>query len=210
MASHDAAVADRYFSPIQVQVFPGVAKSLMSRSAALHLYRLLQQYGWCLAVDEYASRWACFWPRLKPVERAILINTVKSHCEGEFGRRIVVSKLPVDFEPFEADTRPAELTADVESEFQRLLEAFCATVAGNDKIRAWVRTACPAEYEFIERSGALDQIFGSSAWVCPNQLRTRCADFLRETGVGGWGAERGAAAIEKAMFGFYEGCEALA
>lgn len=202
-------MVDRHFLPIQVQVFYGAAKSLMSRGAALHLYRLLQQYGWCLAVDEYEVRWAGFWPRLKPVERAMLVHTVKSHCEGEFGRRIIVAKLPVDFEPFESDTRPAELTAEVEHEFERLLEEHCATVAGNGQIRAWVKSTCPVEYDFVERSGALDRVFGARAWVCPDQLRRRCADALRENGIGEWHAARCAAAVEKALFGFYEGCEAV-
>jgi hypothetical protein len=204
MASHEATVAERFFSPLQVQVFPGAAKSVMSRAAALHLYRLIQQYGWCLAVDDFASRWSCFWPRLKAVERAILVYTVKTHCDGQFGRRMVVSKLPVDFEPFESDTRPAELTPEVEHEFEQLLEAYCALVAGNDKIRAWVKASCPAEYEFVERSGALDRVFGARAWVCPDQLRARCADVLRENGIGGLLAARGAARVEKALFGFYE------
>lgn len=209
MASHEATVAERFFSPLQVQVFPAAAKSLMSRGAALHLYRLIQQYGWCLAVDDFASRWSCFWPRLKPVERAILISTVKTHCDGQFGRRMVVSKLPVDFEPFESDTRSAELTVEVEREFEQLLEAYCAVVAGNDKIRAWVLSSCPAEYELVERMGALERVFGTGAWVCPDQLRSRCADVLRESGVGELHATRGAARVAKALFGFYERCGAV-
>ena len=209
MVSHEAVSVERRSSPINVQVFPGVEKCPMSRSAALHLYRLLQQYGWCLAADDYATRWTGFWPRLKPVERAMLIYTVKSHCKGEFGRRLVIEKLPVDFEPFESDYRAAELTADVEHEFETLLEDYCATVAGNKHIRAWVKAACPAEFAVIVRTGALQRVFGEGAWVCPNQLRARCADVLREGGLDEWHAARSAAAVEKALFGFYERCEAM-
>jgi hypothetical protein len=210
MASPDAAVAERYFSPIQVQVFPSAPKTLMSRSAALHLYRLLQQYGWCLAVDEYASRWTCFWPRLKPVERAMLIYIVKAHCAGEFGRRLVISRLPVDFEPFESDMRAADLTAEVECELETVLDAYCSTVAGNDKIRAWIEATCPAEYRIIEGSDALGRVFGDGAWVCPDQLCTRCAEVLHENGIDKWTAARSAAAVGKSLFGFYESLESLA
>lgn len=207
MVSHEAAAAERSFIPIHVQVFPGAAKSLMSRSAALHLYRLLQQYGWCLAVREYARRWSSFWPRLKPVERAILIATVKSHCEGEFGRRLVVSSLPVDFEPFESDTRPAKLTSGVECEFEQLLEGHCAANGGNHNIRNWIKASCSREYELVERSGALEQVFGSGAWICPDQLRARCVNVLREQGADEWHAQHTASVVEKALFGFYERCE---
>lgn len=209
MPFREAITTAPFSSPIQVQVFPGAAKSLMSRGAALHLYRLLQAYGWCLAVDDYASRWAGFWPRLKPVERVLLIFTVKAHCEGEFGRRIVVAKLPVDFEFFESDTRSVELTSEVEREFEELLDGYCAGIAGNTQIRAWVAAVCPVEYGVIDRAGELERVFGGRAWVCPNQLRTRCATVLRENGIGEWHAARGAAAVEKSLFGFYEGCEGM-
>lgn len=208
MSSHEALAADRFFLPIHVQVFPGAEKSLMSRGAALHLYRLLQQYAWCLAVDDYAIRWVTFWPSLKPVERAILIHTVKSHCDGEFGRRLVVAKLPVDFEFYESDTRSPELAADVESEFEGLLEEHSAIAGGNDQIRSWVADACPVEYNQFVHAGALDRVFGTAAWVCPSQLRARSLEILRQNGTSEWYAACSAAAVEKAVWGFYEGCGA--
>jgi hypothetical protein len=207
MVSHEV-VADRYASPIHVQVFSGAAKSIMSRGAALHLYRLLQQYSWCLAVDDYAVRWAGFWPRLKPVERVILVHTIKAHCDGEFGRRLIVVKFPVDFEFFEDDTRHTQLTVEVEQEFERLLEEHCSVVAGNEIVREWISVSCPTEYEVFERAKALGRVFGTGAWVCPERVGLRSVEVLRECGADHWTAARSAAAVEKAMFGFYEGCSA--
>jgi hypothetical protein len=205
MSSNELFGAERSFSPLLVQVFPHAGKSLMSRGAALHLYRLLQQYGWCLSVVDYASRWTGFWPRLKPVERVVLIYTVKAHCDGEFGRRVVVSNLPVDFEFFESDTRPAELTDEVQSEFECLLEGYCAKVGGNQQIREWVEKVCPAEYQEIDAAGAMDRVFGNNAWVCPDQLGARSAILFRELGFDERWIAQACAAIEKALFGFYEG-----
>jgi hypothetical protein len=115
----------------------------------------------------------------------------------------------VDFEPFESDIRPAELSREVEREFEELLEAYCAAVAGNSEIRAWVKAACPFEYATIERVGAVDRVFGSGAWICPDQLGERCVDALLDGGCDRWRAAQGAASVEKALFGFYERIEAL-
>lgn len=206
MLNNAAPSPDRGFSPLQVQVFPQQPKSTMSRASALHLFRLLQRYDWCLSVSDYAGRWADFWPTLSSAERVILVYTVKAHCGGEFGRRMVIANLPVDFEYFEADTRPTELTYGIAQEFECLLEDFCNAVAGNQCIRDWVAEACPSEFVQIRAAGFLNQVFGTRAWVCPEQIRFRSTDVLRAQGLGQWEAAAGAAAMEKALFGFYEIC----
>jgi len=134
---------------------------------------------------------------------------VRSHCDGEFGRRLVVLSIPVDFEHFEADTRPAVLTNAVEREFKLLLEGYCATIAGNEKIREWIKSNCPGDYGMLEQAGDLDHVFGNGAWVCPDQPRSKCVESLRRYGLDEWGIQRSATSIEKALFGFYEACEGM-
>lgn len=194
-------------APLLVQVFRRMPKSRMSRPAALHLFRLLQRYRWCLAVEDYAPRWTGFWPKISALERTILVHTVRAHCGGEFGRRLMVSNLPADFEQFESDTRTVPITPQVEREFFSLLEHFGAQVGGNRELRMWVKEACPAEYAYLEAVSALDSVFGHRAWVCPHKARTYCYSAYLGTGRGTAISDKSAAAIEKALFGFYESCE---
>jgi hypothetical protein len=194
-------------APLSVQIFRRMPKSRMSRPAALHLFRLLQRYRWCLAVEEYVPRWTGFWPRISAVERTILVHTVKAHCAGEFGRRLLVANLPADFEQFESDTRVLPITPDIEREFLCLLEHFGAQVGGNREMRAWVSEACQAEYAYLEAISALDSVFGCKAWVCPHHARAQCYSAYVGTGRATDISDQSAAAIEKALFGFYESCE---
>ncbi|NTB05905.1 hypothetical protein [Agrobacterium tumefaciens] len=197
-------------SPIHVQIFEGRGKSRMTRNAALHLYRLLQRYSWCLAVNDYVPRWVEFWPGLTSIERALLVYTVKTHCGGEFGRRLSVSNLPADFEQFEGDTRALPINSLVEREFLMLLEEHGEAVGGNREIRRWISQTCSAAYQTLEALHGLDKVFGANSWICPHKARSQCHAIYLAAGRTVEAADKASAAIEKALFGFYENCGAIA
>lgn len=159
--------------PVTARLFAGAAKVEMERGAALHLYRLLQRYNWCLAdADLCESRWRRFWRGIDGVERTLLCHFVKAHCGGQIGVRVRIEKPPVDFEVFEGDPSPAPISPSIEGEFRRVLDVFYRGLLTPIEVKeAWKRR-CPQEYTVLEASGQTDMVLAPAArWVADDMER---------------------------------------
>ena len=139
----------------------------LDRGAALHLYRLLQRYNWCLADDSLReSRWRRFWRGIALVERVLLSHFVKAHCGGRLGVRVRVEKPPVDFEQFEDDPSPVQITPAVEHEFRRVLDDFYKRLLPTTAVKEVWRRRCPEQLAVLEASGLTDTILSpATPWV---------------------------------------------
>jgi hypothetical protein len=207
MVTADETV-DNTASSIQVNIFGGAEKTRMTRAAALHLYRLLQRYSWCLASNDYVRRWMQFWPSISSAERVLIVRTVKANCGGQFGRRMLIANMPADFEYFEFDVTPVPIPAEVEREYAALLSSYFDAYAGAPSARDWVRARCRKEFAFLSAVGALERVFGAGAWVCPERARVQCQAAYMENGWDNASALNNATAISKCLFWFYESWEA--
>lgn len=159
--------------PVTVRLFAGTTKVEMKRGAALHLYRLLQRYNWCLAdADLRESRWRRFWRGIGGVERTLLCHFVKAHCGGRVGVRVRVEKPPVDFEVFEGDPSPVPMSPAIEVEFRRVLDGFYRGLLTPTEVKdAWKRR-CPQEYAVLEASGQADVVLApTTPWVADDMER---------------------------------------
>lgn len=172
-----AAVVERTMEshgfPVKARLFAGAAKVEMDRGAALHLYRLLQRYNWCLADgDLRESRWRRFWRGIATVERTLLCHFVKAHCGGRIGVRVRVEKPPVDFELYEGDPSPVPMAPAIEEEFRRVLDGFYRTLLSVAEVKdAWKRR-CPQEFAVLEASGNADSVLSPAGrWVADDMER---------------------------------------
>ena len=196
-------------SHVRVRALPGREPVEMSRDAALHVFRLLQRYNWCLeSLDSYQARWATFWPEISAAERLLLVLLVSANCEGQFGRRVLAFNPPVDFERFENDVTPSALTTGVEGELSRVLAQYYGRMGGREQIQDWLRTECPKEFALLASVGGLDRVFNGADWVEPARARRECATIFRGCGWDQAGADALAATLERALMSFYKTREA--
>lgn len=193
---------------VTVRVLPGLDPLRMSRDAALHLFRLLQRYNWCLSnVEGYRGRWATFWPLIMPVERALLVLFVTANCDGQFGRRMVAVDAPVDFEPFEGVSDVVALSAAVTREFEAILTLHYGRLGDRSDICDWLRRQCPKEFALLVSVGGLAPTFGG-AGIDPERVRRSSRDRFIECGWDKKGASALAKALSKHLLWFYKTKEA--
>jgi len=153
--------------PVTARLFAGAGKVELNRGAALHLFRLLQRYNWCLAdVGVQESRWRQFWRGITAVERTLLSHFVKAHCGGRIGVRMRVDKPPVDFELYEDDPRPVQMSSAIEAEFRRVLDGFYRVLLSPAEVKdAWKRR-CPREFAVLEASDRIDSVLApTTRWT---------------------------------------------
>jgi hypothetical protein len=180
----------------------------MSRDAALHLFRLLQRYNWCLSnVEGYRGRWAMFWPVIKPVERALLVLFVAANCGGQFGRRMVSVDAPVAFEPFEGVTKFVPLSGVVAREFETILRLHYGRLGDRSDICEWLCRQCPKEFALLVSVGGLEPTLGDTA-IDPEHVRRSSRDRFIECGWDRKGASAIATALSKHLLWFYKTKEA--
>ena len=170
------------FSTVKASILPHYAWLVVKRKAALHLFRLLQRYNWCLREQLlYRKRWQMFWPHISPIERKLLRLFIMANCKGHFGNRFQATDVPVDFEPFLEDNRTVELSPDIAAEFRRILSLHYTRLATPAEIQQHWFDQCHDEYALLMSIGGLDKILVDlhPDWV-GNRLHTT---FL----AGGWG-----------------------
>ena len=189
---------------VSMRVLPQHDPIMMSREGALHLFRLLQRYNWCLSSDAYRTRWAAFWPVVKPVERMLLVLFVTANCGGDFGGRMVAVEPPVDFEPFEHDASPALLTPRVAAEFEALLSIHYGRLGQPADVYEWLRLRCPKEFSLLVSVGGLGRTFGDDGWFEPERVRAACRDVFVDCGWDAKGAASIASVLSRHLLWFYK------
>lgn len=196
--------SEKPFSTVSVSVLPRHAQLVVTRKAALHLYRLLQRYNWCLKEQpHYRERWAGFWPNISAIERKLLTLLILANCGGVFGSRMQAINVPVDFEPFEEDARPVGLTSDIAAEFRRILTLHYARLATPGEIRQRWLERRPKEYALLVSLGVIDGIVTDDAiGLHPDLIGERAKSAYL---AGGWcetsaGEMSGALALELEWF----------
>ncbi|NLP65516.1 hypothetical protein [Paraburkholderia sacchari] len=193
---------------VSVRVLPGHDPVQMSREGALHLFRLLQRYNWCLSnVEGYRSRWATYWPAIKPVERALLVLFVTANCGGQFGRRMVAVDAPVEFERFEYVPDVAPLSARIAREFQAILTLHYGRLGDRKDICDWLHSRCPKEFALLVSVGGLSPALGADV-IDPESVRKSSRERFIECGWDRKGASAIATALSKHLLWFYKTREA--
>jgi hypothetical protein len=193
---------------VTVRVLPALEPVRMSRDAALHLFRLLQRYNWCLSnVEGYRGRWATFWPVIKPVERALLVLFVTANCGGQFGRRMVAVDAPVAFEPFAGVSDVVPLSGAVAREFETILTLHYGRLGDRSDICDWLRRHCPKEFALLVSVGGLAPTLGD-AGIDPEHVWRSSRDRFIECGWDKKGASALATALFKHLLRFYKTKEA--
>ena len=196
-------------SQVRVRVLPGREPVEMTRDAALHLFKLLQRYNWCLeSLESYQTRWATFWPRISAKERLLLVLLVSANSDGQFGRRVVAIESPVDFERFEGDARPWGLTDMIGSELSRVLAQHYGQFNDRAQIQDWLRIECPKEFALLVAVGGIDRALPDTGrWLEPSVLRHEGTAAFRGCGWDEQGADAIAARLERALMSFYKSKE---
>jgi hypothetical protein len=191
-----------------VRVLPGLDPVRMSREAALHLFRLLQRYNWCLSdVEGYRGRWASYWPVIKPVERALLVLFVTANCGGQFGRRLVAVDAPVDFERFENVADVVPFSARIAREFEAILALHYGRLGDRRDICDWLRSRCPKEFALLVSVGGLSPAPGADV-IDPERVRQSSRERFIECGWDRKGASAVATALQRHLLWFYRTREA--
>lgn len=159
--------------PVTARLFAGAAKVEMNRGAALHLFRLLQRYNWCLAdVGMQEARWRQFWRSITSVERTLLCHFVRAHCGGRIGVRMRVEKPPVDFELYEDDPSPVSISPSTEAEFRRVLDGFYRELLSPAEVKAAWKRRCPREFAVLEANDQADAVLApATRWVADEMER---------------------------------------
>ncbi len=159
--------------PVTARLFAGAGKVEMHRGAALHLFRLLQRYNWCLAdVGVQEARWRQFWRGITTIERTLLCHFVRAHCGGQIGVRMRVEKPPVDFELYEDDPSQVLISPATEAEFRRLLDGFYRELLSPAEVKAAWKRRCPREFAVLEANGRIDAVLApATRWVADEMER---------------------------------------
>jgi hypothetical protein len=193
---------------IRVKMFAGQEPVTVGRRTALHLFRLVQRYNWCLeSVDTYRHRWSGFWPALRLLERMAIVKFVSANCDGEFGRRMVVCQPPVDFEGSEGDHRAHALTQEVEADLSRVLGIHYGKVASHEQVHEWLVNACPKEMALVTSVGGVARVFGNREWFEPERVARDCAALFMECGWDQVGATVMSGAVQHALLCVYKSME---
>lgn len=209
MASANLGDVRAATSHVKVKVLPGRKPVEMTRDAALHLFKLLQRYNWCLeSLESYQTRWTTFWPRISAMERLLLVLLVSANCDGQFGRRVVAIESPVDFERFEGDARPWGLSDMIGSELSRVLAQHYDQFSDRAQIQDWLRIECPKEFALLVAVGGVDRALpDTGGWLEPSVLRHEGTAAFRGCGWDEKGANAIAARLERALMSFYKSKE---
>lgn len=171
------------YNAVLVKVLPGLERITMVRPAALHLFRLLQRYNWCLDdVARYRVRWSNFWPAISGIERKIFSLFIKANCEGVFGGRLQVQAAPVDFEVYEGDVRPALLVPSVAAEFRRLIGLHHARLAAPAEVREWLVKQRPNEYAVVVAEGLESDLLDEAHGRHPDLMSERFKEAFLSAG----------------------------
>lgn len=127
-------------STITVHALPNTDGVAMCLDAAVHLYRLLARYNWCLASpDEFRQRWSMFWPKLRWCERAMVRLCLVAQGDKRVGHKLRTN-CPIEGMDASKDHRPQQIAAHVEAEFNRVLGTFYAGLMTIGEIEdLWVR-----------------------------------------------------------------------
>lgn len=184
---------------------PGLERLAMARPAALHLYRLLQRYNWCLQDSaQYVWRWAEFWPRISVIERKVLRLVVCAHCNGRFGLRLRAMNMPVDFEPFEGNVKPVVMTENVAREFRRVLSSHYARLVTANEIRQRWTHRRPDEYALVSARGIVEELLEDERGLHPDLVHERCKQALVGDGMRVEDAEKVAGALSIDLEWFFQ------
>jgi hypothetical protein len=207
MTEEDFEIGIEWFD-VRVRMFAGREPVTVSRGTALHLFRLVQRYNWCLeSVETYRARWAGFWPALKLLERMAIVKFVSANCSGEFGRRLVVNQPPVDFEGSVGDYRAYALTVEVEADLSRVLGMHYGKVANREQVQEWLVSVCPKEMALLASLDGIDKVFGGREWFEPEAVSSACAAVFMACGWDQVGAEVRSGAVQHALLFFYKSRE---
>lgn len=203
----DAGGAGGY-DAVLVTVLPSMERITVARPAALHLYRLLQRYNWCLDdVAQYRVRWSDFWPAISGIERKIFSLFIKANCEGAFGGRLQVQAAPVDFEVFEGDARPVLLVPSVATEFRRIIGLHHARLAAPTEVREWLVKRRPNEYAVVVAEGLESDLLEEEHGRHPDLVGERFKEAFLAAGWSWRAATEAAAALTGEIEWFFNSKE---
>ncbi|MFC3110910.1 hypothetical protein ACFOFO_23645 [Undibacterium arcticum] len=184
-ARNDALLSENAVSrnTVRVKLYPHTNFEKIDRRAARHLYRLLQVYNFCLEDDtRYLERWATFWPSLRPVERKALALLVMSNSNGEFGRRLDVSNLPVELEAFEGQIERVVLRPSVASELEKVVGRFYASLTNPGELAAHLAAVSPDGFQATVPFGGAMLAYKNDL-LLPMEYRDRCYAALLSAGM---------------------------
>ncbi len=175
---------------VRMKVFPHTTYEKIDRSAARHLYRLLQRYNWSLEdPTHYQERWAAFWPHITLIERKAFALFVMANSAGNFGIKLHVSNLPVDLEAFEGHPEPVVLTDRVRTELERVVGMYYTTLAKYEDVVALLTHAHPNAFAVLENSGGMDLLHkdgGMYPQVFHDKIYAALVDAKFEFAAAGW------------------------
>lgn len=168
---------------VRMKLFPHTRHEKISRGAARHLYRLLQQYNWSLEdLTRYQERWAAFWPSLSLIERKAVALMVMANAGGDFGKRLHVKNLPLELEAFEGQTERVVLLPAVKAELERIVGEYYGTLASPQAIEDLWRSQCPSAFGVIEPVGGIALAFRGTH-LLPQEFFDNCLLALGGAGV---------------------------
>lgn len=185
---------------VRVKLFPQHEFVTVERTAAAHLFRLLQRYNWCLeSKAHYPTRWAAFWPEIDPIERQLLYCFVMTNCGGRFGRRLEVVDSPIGFEAIEGALDRPVFSRGVELEFRRLLTVYFRVLVTPADVRTWWAGQCPAQYALLKAASAQDLPFEAAVGLHLDVFQRECAACFRRLGIDACRAEKASLALMSAL-----------
>lgn len=170
-------------STVRVKIYPYSEYEEIDRNAAKHIFRLLQNYNYCLEDPTcYQERWAVFWPSLSDLERKTIVLLVMTNAGGNFAVRVEPSILPVDFEPIEGLVEYAESTPAIEVELKQIVGRFNSRLVTREEITARMTAIEPKAYEaLLPLGGAL--LAYEDSLLLPHLFAQRAYDALLGAGI---------------------------
>lgn len=164
-------------------MFPHTTYEKIDRSAARHLYRLLQRYNWSLEdPNRYLERWACFWPSISVLERKALAMLVMANCQGGFGMRLEIADTPVELEPFEGHAEPVAMSTRVKAELERLVAMYYASLASVDEVTAMFGNERPDAFDAFVNVGGMKLLY-DDVGMHPLVFRDRAHSAFLDAGI---------------------------
>lgn len=186
-----------------MKLYPGSDACVeIKRSAALHLYQLLERYNWCISdPKKYKRRWRTFWRSILQVERSFLVMFVRANCEGRFGKRLRLEALPTDFSqavPLRVKLNPND---EVMGEFQRLMNAFYTSLTTPAEIDMLWLEKCPSSRTALQSIGALEEVL--RAFYDPIAIESKSLSLLMQGGVDEQSASQHAQVLSTSVKHFF-------
>jgi hypothetical protein len=114
-----------------LRVLPAPAPFVwLSAGAALHVFRLVRRYNWCVSEpSRKQARWRRFWRRISQCERHTLFLLLQS-TGCPMGRPAHIGEVPAAFARYARSHRQPPLTESVEFELGMLLMHVNRSAAG--------------------------------------------------------------------------------